>query len=260
MRVLLPLPSTDFDPTECAVPWRLLTAAGHEVIVATPDGRPGRVDARMVTGEGLGPWRGLLRATDEGLAAFAAFEASIAFRAPRRWDALHARDFDALLLPGGHARGMRPYLESSELREVTAKMSDAGRPIGAICHGVVLAARTTSPRTGRSILHGRRVTALLATQELSAFALTFLWLGRYYRTYPETVQAEVTRALGDSGSFAEGPLPLRRDSSDAPERGFVVRDGALVTARWPGDAFAFARAFVALLREPRLSAITSRRG
>jgi protease I len=246
MRVLLPLPSTDFDPTECAVPWQALVAAGHEVIVATPDGRPGQVDARMVTGEGLGPWRTLLRATDEGRAAFASFEASASFRAPRRWDALHARDFDALVLPGGHAKGMRPYLESGELREVAAKLSDHGRPIGAICHGVVLAARTTSPRTGRSILDGRNVTALLATQELSAFALTCLWLGGYYRTYPETVQAEVTRA---AGSFAEGPLPLLRDSAAAPERGFVVRDGPLVTARWPGDAFAFARAFVALLRE-----------
>jgi protease I len=38
-RVLMPLPARDFDPTEAAVPWAMLTAAGHNVIFATPDGR-----------------------------------------------------------------------------------------------------------------------------------------------------------------------------------------------------------------------------
>ena len=55
MRVLLPVPSADFDPTETAIPWSILRDAGHTVTVATPDGRPGRCDPRMITGEGLGP-------------------------------------------------------------------------------------------------------------------------------------------------------------------------------------------------------------
>ena len=43
MRVLIPLPDRDFDVTEVAVPWRLLTDAGHEVVFATERGaqRPG---------------------------------------------------------------------------------------------------------------------------------------------------------------------------------------------------------------------------
>jgi hypothetical protein len=31
MQVAMPLPDQDFDPTEVAVPWRLLTGAGHQV-------------------------------------------------------------------------------------------------------------------------------------------------------------------------------------------------------------------------------------
>ena len=34
-RILIPLPDTDFDTTEVAVPWQLLVDAGHEVIFAT---------------------------------------------------------------------------------------------------------------------------------------------------------------------------------------------------------------------------------
>src|SRR5690348_12098792 len=34
MRVLMPLPDRDFDVTEVAVPWYVLTAAGHDVVFA----------------------------------------------------------------------------------------------------------------------------------------------------------------------------------------------------------------------------------
>jgi len=35
VRVLMPVPDRDFDVTEVAVPWRLLTDAGHRVVFAT---------------------------------------------------------------------------------------------------------------------------------------------------------------------------------------------------------------------------------
>jgi len=38
-RILIPLPSDDFDPTESGVPWRGLNARGHRIVFATPDGR-----------------------------------------------------------------------------------------------------------------------------------------------------------------------------------------------------------------------------
>lgn len=38
MPILIPLPNHDFDPTEAAVPWRMLTKAGHKVSFATPRG------------------------------------------------------------------------------------------------------------------------------------------------------------------------------------------------------------------------------
>jgi putative intracellular protease/amidase len=41
--ILVLLPGWDFAPTEAAVPWEAIVAAGHEVRFATPDGRPAPV-------------------------------------------------------------------------------------------------------------------------------------------------------------------------------------------------------------------------
>lgn len=246
-RVLCPLPATDFDPTEAGVPWRALVDAGHEVTFATPEGKPATADDRMVTGRGLGPWTRVLRALPRDVAHYQAMRASPAFQAPLSYAQLDAAldDVDALLLPGGHASGVKVYLESTTLQRLVARFLSSGKPVGAICHGVVLAARARDDN-GRSILDGRRVTALLQKQELLAWRLTRLWLGDYYRTYPITVQQEVTQALG-AGAFIEGPTAIFRDGPDRLDRGFTVVDGALVTARWPGDAWKFAHDLVALL-------------
>ena len=52
----MPLPRTDYDPSEVAVSWRLLTQAGHRVRFATPDGRMALADPLMLSGAGLDPW------------------------------------------------------------------------------------------------------------------------------------------------------------------------------------------------------------
>jgi protease I len=245
--VLMPLPATDFDPTESGVPWATLTKAGHRVVFATPEGQPGRADDRMLDGQGLGPWKPLLRADANGRAAYAAMADSAEFRAPLRWDRVRAEAVDALLLPGGHAPGMKPYLESIVLQGLVVDAFDAKKRIGAICHGVLLAARSCR-LDGRSVLHGLRTTALTKAMEHTAWLMTVAWLGDYYCTYPVTVQDEVTAALEGPEDFETGPLPLRRDDPGHLERGFTVRDGRYLSARWPGDAHRFAREFERMLR------------
>ncbi len=48
--ILMPLPDHDFDVTEVAVPWRLLTRAGHEVVFATEHGAWPAADPLLLTG------------------------------------------------------------------------------------------------------------------------------------------------------------------------------------------------------------------
>ena len=50
MRILVPLPDRDFDMTEVAVPWRLLTDRGHEVVFATQGGGAPRCDPLLLDG------------------------------------------------------------------------------------------------------------------------------------------------------------------------------------------------------------------
>jgi protease I len=136
---------------------------------------------------------------------------------------------------------MKEYLESRALHEFVARFFASRKPVGAICHGVVLAARSGA-------LQGRRTTALPNWMESLAWNLTRTWMGAYYRTYPESVQDEVTRAVGDPSLFERGPMGLKRDSADDLGTGFCVRDGSYLSARWPGDAHRFGTEFLRLLK------------
>lgn len=249
-RVLLPLPAEGYDPTETAIPWRLLNERGHQVRFATPDGRPARADPRMVDGRDLGLWAPLLRAAAPAREAHEAMIASAAFKAPLSYAAIDATAVDALLLPGGHAPGMKVYLESTELQALVAAQFAADKPVAAICHGVLLAARSRRA-DGRSVLHGRRTTGLTRQLELTAWLMTAAWLGRYYRTYPTPLQTEVESALASPQDFDAGPPALLRDTPERLGRGFALRDGNYLSARWPGDAHGFALAFAQMLDEKR---------
>lgn len=282
----MPLPHTDFDPTEVAVSWQVLTHAGHAVIFATPDGCVASADPVMMTGIGLDFWSRvpglsrikliglLLRADRNGRAAYQELVDNAAFRQPLTYAALSADDFHALLLAGGHAPGMREYLENAALQRTVAEFFDCGKPVAAVCHGVVLAARSVSRKSGKSVLHGRKTTALTWKLERSAWTLS-RWYGRYwdrdyYRTYREapgeapgyrSVQAEVTRCLARPEDFldvaAGTPHHLHkasglfRDAPDDDRPAFVVRDGNYLSARWPGDVHTFAKTFAMLLAESR---------
>jgi putative intracellular protease/amidase len=179
-----------------------------------------------------------LRANSEARRAYASLRASPSFGGPVPYSTLHVDQYDGLVLPGGHwARGMRQYLEDQQLQRFVGDFFDADKPVAAICHGVVLAARSVSKRTGHSVLS----------------------LG--YRS----VQAEVSRALASPADFCDVPKEagdyfrktsgLFRDSVEDERPAWVVRDRRYVSARWPGDVHAFAVAFAAVLAEFRAAAV-----
>jgi putative intracellular protease/amidase len=280
--VLVLLPARDFDPTEVAVPWKHLTAVGHAVRFATPDGAASRADDVMISGQGLDPWGlipglrrlvafgRILRADHLAQAAYAELTRDPGFVSPVRWDAIDLDGVDGLLLPGGHrARGMRRYLESERLQSVVVQAFRRDLPVGAICHGVLLAARSVDPSTGHSVLYGRRTTGLTWKQERLAARIgrvVRFWEPDYYRTYPDSagqpsgymsVQAEVTRALARPDDFVDvdpdDPVAgikndgRHRDRPEYAAPAHVVVDRNYVSARWPGDAHTFAQRFAGCL-------------
>lgn len=280
--VLLALPNRDFDPSEVAISWQVLRAAGHRVRFASGDGQAAVGDPLMLNGAGLDPWGWLpglrrlkllgllLRARRDAREAYASLLLDAEFRQPLRYEQLQVADFDGLLLPGGHwARGMRAYLEDRTLQAFVGAFFATNKPVAAICHGVLLAARSPGA-DGRSALYGRKTTALTWAMEKSAWDLTRFygrfWDPDYYRTYREasgepagymSVQAEVSRALANPADFldvpADAPQRLRkvsglhRDSPSDSRPAWVVCDGNYLSARWPGDVHTFARRFSELL-------------
>ena len=248
MRVLIATSTTDFDPTEVAVPWKILHEAGVDVRFATDTGLAGYADKRMLDGNKFGILKPLLIAEKPAQEAYFEMRQDPAFKTPISYDEIRAGDYDGLLLPGGHSKGVIPYLEARELQSAIVDFFMQDLPVGAICHGVVAACRAIDPATGKSVLYGRKTTALLKRQERLAYNLTRYNLGDYYLTYPETVEDEVTKSLRSSEDFIQGPLPILRDSPKNLSRGFTVRDGNYLSARWPGDVYSFATEYLEMLR------------
>ena len=284
--VLIPIPDRDFDPTEVAVSWRVLTRNGHRVLFATESGTAGAADDIMVTGRGLDIWSALpilgaipviglmLRANKDARDAYAAMVQSTEFQHPVSWSQATLDDIDALLLPGGHrARGMRSYIDSDILQRLVVDAFAGEVTVAAICHGVLLAARSVDPATGRSVLYGRKTTALTWAMERLAWRLTRVtrfWDPNYYRTYTEqpgqpggymSVQSEVTRALKDPADFCDvvrgspqwwlKSSGMARDTATDSRPAFVVEDSGYVSARWPGDTHTFATVLSQKLKSAR---------
>jgi putative intracellular protease/amidase len=274
--VLIPIPDRDFDPTEVAVSWQVLRANGHRVVFATESGTPAVADDIMVTGRGLDFWSKLpilgaitlvgrmLRANKDARRAYQDMQGCAEYQHPSRWAETTLDGIDGLLLPGGHrARGMRSYIDSDVLHRLVVDAFARKKVVGAICHGVLLAARSIDPATGHSVLYGHRTTALTWALERTAWRLsriTRFWDPDYYRTYSEepgqppgymSVQSEVTRALKNPTDFCdvERGSPhyriktsgMARDTATDSKPAFVVDDGSYVSARWPGDTHTFAK-------------------
>lgn len=280
--ILMALPSHGFDPSEAAIPWQLLTAAGFRVLFATDSGQPARADPIMITGEGLDPWGfipvlkkikmiGLMmRAGKAGRQAYQQMVQDPDFCQPLHYDQLQPEHYAGLILPGGHDKSIRPYLESTVLQDFISAFFLTGKPVAAICHGVVLLSRCRHRVTGLSVLHGYQTTSLPWDMEKKAWRLcqffARFWDPHYYRTYLEkageppgyrSVEYETKRALRSADDFLQvshqAPHAWRkrsgffRDSPTDSRPAFVVQDRHYLSARWPGDAHTFTRQFIDLL-------------
>ncbi len=234
--ILIPLPDHDFDPTETVTPWKVCTGQGWKVVFSTEFGQVAAADHRLLKGPILGP----LGAGPKALAAYREMQKDDAFSHPIPYAEVETANFVGIVLPGGHAPGMKQYLESPVLQAKLVEFKRQGKIIAAICHGVLVAARAIDPAAGHSILYGSKCTALTKDLEMTGYSLTFWLLGRRYRTYPCYVADEVRGVLEQPQDFKTGRSMLEP---------FAVRDGKLITARWPLDAAEFTRQFVQAVEE-----------
>jgi protease I len=248
-KVLMVISNEDFDPTETAIPWMILKREGYQVVFATPNGKKGAADPIMVTGKGLLFLKYFLKAQSHAEQTYYKMIEDEGFNSPLKIKDLNVEDYEAVILPGGHAKKMRPYLESEDLYKFIGAFSETNKPLAAICHGVLVMARAKSPTSGKPLLYGRKTTALPAFMEKSGFYLTCLWMGKYYLTYDKTEEEEVRESLKNKEDWIRGPFSLQKDSEKNLAPGFVVRDGNYLSARWPGDIHKFTQTLLDMLQE-----------
>jgi len=248
-RILLPLPALGYECTEATVPWRVLTQAGHQITFATPDGKPATADMTTVDGTGLGLLGYIFRAAKAVRGYHAEMVRSADYQAPIRWDAIDPVDFDAVVVPGGHHNEMRPFLDSTELHATLAAFSEQNKLVAAICHGVLLVARSKQ-LDGRSIVAGRHVTTVPGDAENQVHKLCSARMGheRYGKPYDLTAEEEVRELMHGEGQLTIVKMPFRHDASGR-ETGLCIVDEHVVTARMPHDSWTFAKTVVDQLAE-----------
>jgi len=237
MKILIPLPNKDFDLTEVTIPWWLFKNKGYDVVFATGNGKKGEVDPKLITGVIFGQ----LKAKPEAIKIFRELEKAHEFLNPILYSEIEVSEYDLLHLPGGHAKGMRQYLESKVLQQKVLEFYEANKIIGSICHGCIVMTRTMDPKTEKSIIYNKNVTGLIKRLEKLAFYITSWKLGDYYKTYPEYVEDEVLRNLNNKNQFKRGGLN--------PYKPFVCIDDNIVTARWPEDVYLYGETLIKKLEE-----------
>jgi putative intracellular protease/amidase len=234
--ILMPLPDHDFDPTETAIPWKVCKSQGWIVTFSTEYGDVPQADEHKLNG----PLPGLISAGEKARMAYQQMTEDTFYQHPIPYAEINPDRYNALLLPGGDAPRMRQYLESAVVQSKVLQFWQQGKLIGAICHGILVLARTIDPQTGRSVLYGHKVTALPGS--LDRFGYLFdKWMVKHgYIMYPNCVAEEVCLCLESPDDFSSGPGFL------GP---YVVYDGNLITARWYIDAKLFGGRFVGELQK-----------
>jgi len=232
--VLIPLPDTDFDPTESATPWRVCAERGWRATFATEHGQVAAADHRLLMGFVHGP----LGAGPMGLCDYKRMSVAPEYQKPIRYDEIDVGEYDAVLLTGGHAPGMKQFLESKVLQEKVVDFFKQDKGVGAMCHGLLVLARAIDPATGKSVLYDYKTTSLTREQEQIGDASTFWLLGRRFRTYDTYVEDEIRAALKDTRQYSKGLMPFPH----------VVVDRNLVTSRyWLFDVVPYSIAFAEMV-------------
>ena len=191
---------------------------------------------------------GRLGAEAEPIAFYEQLVQAPEFRDPIAWSDIDPDGFDGLVLPGGHAPGMRQYLASTALQDKVAAYWQLDRPVGAICHGVIVLARATDPATGRSVIADKRTTCLPEVHGARRRSTPPPGgLGATTAPTPRTSKTRSSRRSTMPGSSCAVPeAPSAATPATIAMRSWS-RTGNYLSARWPGDAYLFAERFDELL-------------
>ncbi|MGW9023948.1 type 1 glutamine amidotransferase domain-containing protein [Streptomyces sp. NPDC055722] len=147
--------ATGYWAEEFAAPYKALTEAGHEIVVATPRGVVPTVDMMSLRPEMAG-------SAQIALDLEAIIRSAEVLRRPIQLADARLEDYDAVYLPGGHGPMEDLCLDADAGRLLTAALA-SGKPLAIVCHAP--AALLATRIHGKSPFVGYRVTAFTNEEE-----------------------------------------------------------------------------------------------
>ncbi|MGP3732582.1 type 1 glutamine amidotransferase domain-containing protein [Streptomyces sp. GDS52] len=147
--------ATGYWAEEFAQPYKAITEAGHEVVVATPDGVTPTVDMMSL--------RPAMAGGEEGaLELEAVIRSAEVMRRPIKLSDVRLQDYDAVYLPGGHGPMQDLSVDADAGRILTGQLA-SGKPLAIVCHAP--AAMLATRIHGESPFKGYRVTGFTNEEE-----------------------------------------------------------------------------------------------
>ncbi|TCK26765.1 type 1 glutamine amidotransferase domain-containing protein [Pseudonocardia endophytica] len=206
---------TGYWAEELAAPHKIFVDAGHTVDFASPGGVLQPLDKHSadpaIAGEDCGQY---VEHAEKALAAFGPL---------LRLSDVALDDYDAIVLPGGHGPVVDLF-EDRDLGRLLLGADDAGKLIGAVCHGPA-ALLSAVDDAGEWRFAGRRLTAFTdEEEEMFGTAEGAPWL--------------LASRLRERGALHEG---------GAAYQAYSVRDGNLFTGQNPASSAPMANAIVEAL-------------
>lgn len=147
--------ATGYWAEEFAAPYKALTDAGHDVVVATPHGVTPNVDMMSLRPTMAGGDKGALELE-------AIIRSAEAMRRPLKLSDVRLEDYDAVYLPGGHGPMADLSLDADAGRILTDQLA-SGKPLAIVCHAP--AAMLATRIHGESPFKGYRVTGFTNDEE-----------------------------------------------------------------------------------------------
>jgi putative intracellular protease/amidase len=210
--------ATGYWAEEFANPYKIITDAGHEVVVATPNGVTPNVDMMSLRPEMAGGVQGALELE-------AIIRSAEAMRRPLRLSDVRLEDYDAVYLPGGHGPMADLAFDADVGRLLTAQLA-SGNPLFIVCHGP--AAMLATRIHGVSPFKGYRVTCFTDEEEAAVgLASRATWL----------LETDLKEKVGVDFSRGEIWKP------------YMVEDRNLVTGQNPASATVLAKRLLEVLDE-----------
>lgn len=208
--------ATGYWAEEFAMPYKALTDAGHEVVVATPGGVTPNVDMMSLRPSMAGGEQGALDLE-------AIIRDAEVMRRPLQLSDVRLEDYDAVYLPGGHGPMADLAYDADAGRLLTAQLA-SGRPLAIVCHAP---ASILSTRIhGESPFKGYRVTCFTNEEEEAVgLAPRAPWL----------LETEIKEKVGVDYSRGEIWQP------------YMVEDRNLITGQNPHSAVVLAERLMKVL-------------